>query len=116
MNFEELSDEEIIDIATPIMDNLMDASTRIDHEAHVKDFTDRMKGIVTKDYLQKVCEKYQATKGFFAERQIVAVFKRPHSAALVWKQSFTKAKGEYVAEMVLVYENDRYLCDHAMVF
>lgn len=116
MNFEEMSDKEVLDIVTPIMDNLMEASTRIDHEAHVRDFSDRMKTIVTKEYLQKVCRQYQAENGFFAERQLVAVFKRPESAAVIWRQRFTKAKGEFVAEMVLVHQNGRYLCDHAMVF
>ncbi len=116
MNFEYMSDTEILDIATPIMDNLMEASTRIDYEAHVRDFSDRMKKIVTKEYLLNVCRRYQAEKGFFAARHSVAVFKRPESAAIVWKQRFTKAKGEFVAEMVLVRQNGRYLCDHAMVF
>jgi hypothetical protein len=116
MNFEEMSENEILDIANPIMDNLMDASTKIDHKRHVRDFTERMRSIVTKEYLQKVCEKYQAEKGFFADRQPVAVFKRPGSAAIIWRQSFTKAKGEFVAEMVLVHQNGKFLCDHAMVF
>ena len=116
MNFEAMSESEILDIANPIMDNLMDASTKIDHERHVKDFTGRMKNIVTKEYLRNICEKYQAEKGFFGERQLVGVFKRPDSAAIVWKQSFTKAKGEFVAEMVLVHQDGQYLCDHAMVF
>jgi hypothetical protein len=43
MNFEDMSDVEILDIAIPIMDNLMEASTRSDYEAHVRDFSDRMK-------------------------------------------------------------------------
>jgi len=116
MDFEKMSDKEVLDMANRIMDNLMDASTRIDHEAHIRDFTDRMKNIVTKEYLQDVCEKYQNEKGYFSDRQPVAVFKRPGSAAIIWRQSFTKAKGEYVAEMVLVHENGRFLCDHAMVF
>ncbi|NOH97740.1 hypothetical protein [Vibrio sp. 99-70-13A1] len=116
MNFETLSEQQILDIATPIMDNLMEASTKIDHENHVRDFTDRMKKIVSKEYLQAVCEQYQAEKGFFSDREVVAVFKRPDSAAIVWKQSFTKAKGEFVAEMVLVEVNGKYLCDHVMVF
>lgn len=85
-------------------------------QRHIRDFTDRMKKIVTKEYLQKVCEQYQDEKGFFAERKPVAVFKRPDSAAIVWRQSFTKAKGEFVAEMVLVNQNGKYLVDHAMVF
>lgn len=116
MNFEEMSEKEILEIANPIMDNLMDASTHIDHQRHTRDFTDRMKNIVTEDHLRKVCESYQSEKGYFSERNPVAVFKRPDSAAIVWKQSFTKARGEFVAEMVLVHQNGRFLCDHAMVF
>jgi hypothetical protein len=116
MNFEEFSDDQILDIANPIMDNLMSASTEIDHERHIRDFTDRMKSIVTEEYLLKVCEKYQSENGFFSERESIAVFKRPDAAVVVWKQFFTKAKGEFVAEIKLVYQNGKYLVDHAMVF
>ena len=116
MDFDKMSDQEILDIANPIMDNIMDASTNIDHDAHVRDFTDRIKSIVTKEHLEKVCKKYQAEKGFFLKREPVSVFKRPDSAAIIWKQTYTIAKGDYVAEMVLVYQNGRYLCDHVMVF
>lgn len=116
MNFQDMSDKQIMDIVTPIMDNLMDASTKIDHQRHVQDFSDRMKEIVTKDHLESVCHKYQKEKGYFSRRKLVAVLKRPESAAVIWKQSFTKAKGEFVAEMVLIKKNDKYLVDHTMVF
>lgn len=116
MNFESMSEKEILDIANPIMDNLMEASTDIDHKRHTRDFTERLKKIVTEEHLQKVCKNYQAEKGFFGERNPVAVFKRPESVAIVWKQSFTKANGEFVAEMVLVHQGGKILCDHTMVF
>jgi len=116
MNFEEMSELEILDIANPIMDNLMEASTKIDHERHVRDFSKRMLKIVTRDYLDEICVSYQAEKGFFSGREVVAVFRRPESAAIVWKQYYTKAPGEHVAEMVLVHEDGRFLVDHAMVF
>ena len=51
MQLDQMSATEIFAIANPIMDNLMNASTAIDHERHIRDFTDRMKSIVTKDYL-----------------------------------------------------------------
>jgi len=107
---------EILHIANPIMDNLMDASTAIDHARHIRDFNDRMKTLVTKEYLQKVCEKYQREKGFFSRREPVAVFKRPGAAAVIWKQWFTKAPGEFVAEMLLVEKDGTFLVDHVMVF
>ncbi len=116
MSLESMSDEQILAIANAIMDNLMDASTAIDHARHVRDFTDRAKSIVTPDHLRKVCEQYQREKGFFSRREPVAVFKRPSAAAIVWRQWFTKAPGEYVAEMLLLEKDGRYLVDHVMVF
>jgi hypothetical protein len=116
MTFDRMSDEEILRVANPIMDNLMDASTMIDHERHIRDFSERMKAIVTKDYLQKVCEKYQREKGYFSRREPVAVFKRPGAAAIIWKQWFTKVSGEFVAEMLLVEKDGAFFVDHVMVF
>lgn len=115
MDLAKKSDAEILAIADPIMDNLMEASTAIDHARHVRDFTDRLKAIVTKDYLEKVCRQYQSDKGFFGIRELVAIFRRPGSIAIVWKQEFTKAPGDYVAEMVLVQQGSRYLVDHVFV-
>jgi len=112
MDLAEKSDDEILSIADPIMDNLM----AIDHARHVRDFTERMKSIVTPDYLQRVCQKYQSEKGLFSKREFVAIFRRPHSVVVVWRQWFTKAPGEYVAELLLVEDNNRYLVDHALVF
>lgn len=116
MNLEKMSDDQILGIANPIMDNLMDASTAIDHGRHVRDFTDRLKKIVTPDYLCRVCEQYQREKGYFARRESAVVFRRPGAAAVIWKQWFTKAQGEFVAEMLLVEQGGKYLVDHVMVF
>jgi hypothetical protein len=41
MTLENMSDDDILRVANPIMDNLMDASTVIDHERHIRDFSDR---------------------------------------------------------------------------
>jgi hypothetical protein len=110
------TDEEILKVVDPIMDNLMAASTDIDHERHVRDFTDRIKNIVTKKYLEQICVQYQTEKGYFTDREFVAIFRRPDSIAVIWRQKFSKKPGEYVAELVLVEENSRYLVDHVMVF
>lgn len=110
------SDEDILKIANPIMDNLMEGSTEIDHAKHTRDFTERMKRIVTKEHLEKVCRRYQAEWGYFSKREFVAVFRRPSSVAIVWKQWCTKHEGEFVAELVLVEQDSRYMVDHAMVF
>jgi hypothetical protein len=57
LNFETMTEQQILAIADPIMDNLMDASTQRDHARHVRDFTERLKAIVTPDYFQCVYAK-----------------------------------------------------------
>jgi hypothetical protein len=116
MTLDSMSEDETLRMANPIMDNLMDTSTAIDHERHTRDFSARMKAIVTKEDLQEICEKYQQEKGYFSRREPVAVFKRPGGAAIVWKQWFTKSPGEFVAEMLLIEQDGKFLVDHAMVF
>lgn len=116
MDLSQKSDAEILSVANPIMDNLMNASTAIDYERHIRDFTDRLKSVLPKERLDLICRDYQSTKGLFASREFVAAFRRPDSVAVVWKQNFTKQPGDFVAEMVLVQQSGKYLVDHVMVF
>jgi hypothetical protein len=127
MDLTHQSEADILAIANPIMDNLMDASTAIDYERHTRDFTDRLRSCLSPEQLQRICCDYQSTKGYFTEREFVALFRRPDSVAIVWKQGFSRQPGEFVAEMVLVQAhanntNDsggcsaKYLVDHVMVF
>ncbi len=116
MDLAQKSDAEILGVTNPIMDNLMDASTAIDYERHVRDFTDRAKRVLPKERLRTVCEEYQSTKGLFGRREFVAIFRRPEAVAIVWKQWFTKQPGEFVAELLLVQIDGKYLVDHVMVF
>jgi hypothetical protein len=116
MALDTMTDAELLQLIDPMMDNLMDASTRIDHAAHTRDFSDRLKDIVTPEYLVRVCQKYQEEKGFFAEREFLFLLRRPEAVAVLWKQRFTKAPGDFVAEMLVVEREGRLLIDHVMVW
>jgi len=116
MSFESMSDQEVLALVNPMMDNLMEASTRIDHAAHTRDFTERIRAIVTPDHLEAVCRNYQREKGFFAAREAIAVLRRPGAVAVLWKQQFSKAPGDFVAEALVVEREGRYLIDHVMVW
>ena len=116
MELSKQSDTAILAIVDPIMDNLMQASADIDHARHVADFTDRLKDIVTAEHLEKVCKRYQANWGMPGRRETVGVFRRSDSLAVVWKQWLTETDDEFVAELVLVESDGRYLVDHVVFF
>ena len=54
--------------------------------------------------------------GIFTDRDFVKLFRRPESVAIIWTQKYSKVKGDYVAEMVMLIEDDQYRVDHAFVF
>ena len=116
MNISEMRHKKILEIVEPIMENLMEDSTERNHEKHTRDFTNRLKKIVTKEALDRMCRDYQAKWGLFQSREFVALFRRKDSVAIVWKQSCSHTFDEFVAEAVFVEQNGRYLVDHAMVF
>ena len=72
--------------------------------------------IVTADRLEEMCSDYQARIGFFEQREVVGIFRRASSVAVVWRQWSSKTDDEYVAEIVIVEKDGRYLVDHAMIF
>ncbi len=51
MKLLEKTDDEILKTLNPIMDNLMDASTKIDYERFIIDFSQRMKNLTTEKVL-----------------------------------------------------------------
>ena len=116
MDLARQSDDEILAVVNPLMDNLMEGSREIDHARHVRDFTQRMKDIVTADRLEAMCADYQARIGFFERREVGGVFRRAKSVAVVWRQWSSKTDDEYVAEIVVVEKDGMYLVDHAMIF
>lgn len=115
MDWLKMSESEILAIANPIMDNLMQASTDIDHGRHVKDFTDQLKVIVTKENLEAQCKEYQAKLGYFAEREFVAVFRKETDAAIFWKKKCTKSNGEHIAFLRLISANGKFLVHNVSV-
>jgi hypothetical protein len=102
------TDEEIMAIATPIMDNLMQASTDIDHARHVRDFSDNMKAIVTRDNLTRQCKQYQAELGSFTKRELVGIFRKKTDVRIFWRQWYSKSDDEFVAFMHLMFRDGKF--------
>jgi len=116
MHLATLSDEDILKMVEPLMENMLEGSTQRDHAKHVADFTTRLKVIVTEDNLSRQCEDYQKKLGFFDRKEPVAIFRRSHSVAVIWRLWYTKSDDEYVCEAMFVEREDRILFEHCMIF
>ncbi|NVK22308.1 MAG: hypothetical protein HWD86_07295 [Kangiellaceae bacterium] len=115
MNWLELSDEEVMTIVDPIMDNLMEASSKIDHQQHIRDFSDNMRTIVSKDNFEQQCRDYQQSLGFFAERELLGIIKKRKDVRIFWRQFYTLSPDQYVAFVHIMYRDGRYQVVNASV-
>lgn len=102
MKLSKLSDEELVQIATPIMDNLMDGSTERNWEKHTKDFIPGARAGLSKDELLRQCDAYQSSHGDFASRELMGIVRHPIYVSFYWKQRMTKVDAEYLAVLSLV--------------
>jgi serine/threonine-protein kinase RIO1 len=60
----------------------MGASTAIDYESHVRDFTERARSVRSNERFRTICKDDQRAKGFIANREFVAIFRRQGSSCV----------------------------------
>ena len=84
------------------MGNCLAGSTDRDHGKHACDFTDSLRAIVTPEKLAAWLELGQSTDGYFVERELIGIFRRPGRVGFVWGQFLTRAEGEFVNHAVFV--------------
>ena len=102
MSLQDKSDEEILHIAMPIMDNLMEGSTERDWEKHTKHFTEGARASLPEKELLRQCDDYKSSHGDFAHRELIGITRHPAYINVLWKQRMTKAPGEYLATLTLI--------------
>lgn len=113
MDFDKLTDEEILNIANPLMDNLMEGSSERNHQKHTRDFTDRLKAIVTEENLLKQWKENKI--GEFSKREFLSIIHKSDSIFVVWKQCFTNSHEEFLAEICIVEQAGKLLVDHVWI-
>jgi len=113
LKFTELSVEEILGIVEPLMQNCLEGSNESDHAKHVRDFTDRMKNIVTPEELKRQLSGKPRIR--FTNRQFLNLFRRRNSIGIVWKQSTSSSDDELINQAIFKEVDGRVLIDHCMI-
>ena len=113
INFVEMEKRQILNIVEPIMDNCLAGSNESNHAKHVRDFTERMKNIVTPENLRQQLE--QNPRAFLTDREFLFLFRRKESIAVIWKQNISLNEDELINQAIFVERGNRILIDHCMI-
>jgi len=108
-----MQEKEILAIVEPLMDNCLEGSNEDDHQKHTRDFTDRMKKIVTPENLKK--QLSHNPRAYFTNREFVHLFRRDQSIGVVWKQYISHSTNEFMNQAIFVEVDQRVLIDHCII-
>ena len=116
MNLLEKSDQEIIDIANPIWENLVKSSNIKDYGGFTKDFSSQMLFGANEVELGKQWANNKLLSSLSKEREFFGCLRRNNYVTVLFKQTSDKVNGEFLGRLVLGVEDDRVKIFGATIF
>ena len=106
MNLLEKSDEEIIEIANPIWDNLVKASNIKDYGGFTKDFSSQMLFGANEVELGKQWANNKLLTSLSDKKEVFGCLRRNLHVTVLYKQTSNTVPGEFLGRLVLGVEDD----------
>ena len=116
MNLLDKTDEEIIEIANPIWDNLVKASNIKDYGGFTKDFSAQMLFGANEVELGKQWANNKLLTSLSKKKEFLGCLRRNNFVTVLYKQTSDKVPGEFLGRLVLGIEDDKVKVFGATIF
>ena len=116
MNILDKTDEEIIEIANPIWDNLVKASNIKDYGGFTKDFSAQMLFGANEVELGKQWANNKLLTSLSKKKEFLGCLRRNNFVTVLYKQTSDKVPGEFLGRLVLGTEDDKVKVFGATIF
>ena len=116
MNLLEKSDEEIIEIANPIWDNLVKTSNIKDFGGFTKDFSSQMLFGANEVEIGKQWANNKLLTSLSNKKEVFGCLRRNLHVTVLYKQTSNKVPGEFLGRLVLGVEDDKVKIFGATIF
>ena len=116
MNLLEKSDQEILDIANPLWDNLVNSSNKKDYFEFVKDFSAKMLFGANEIEIGKQWSNNKLLTSLSKKKEFFGCLRRNEHITVLYKQTSDKVPGEFLGRLVLGMEDDKVKIFGATIF
>ena len=116
MNLLEKSDEEIIEIANPIWDNLVKASNIKDYGGFTKDFSSQMLFGANEVELGKQWASNKLLTSLDENKMFLGCLRRDGFVTVLFKQKSNQVSGDFLGRLVLGIEDEQIKIFGATIF
>jgi len=116
MKLLEKTDEEILDIADPLWDNLVKSSNIKDYGGFTKDFSAKMLFGANEVEIGKQWTNNKLLTSLSKKRKFFGCLRRNNHVTVLYKQTSDEVPGEFLGRLVLGIEDDEIKIFGATIF
>ena len=116
MNIIEKSDEEILEIANPMWDDLIKYSNEGEYGKFIRKFSYDLLFGLNEVEVGKQFARSELTRNLNTEYDYLGLIRRGEHVTVLYRVTSTKKEGEWLGRMVLGYEKDEVRIFGASVF
>ena len=116
MNLVEMTDEEILKIANPIWNGLVESSNKKDYGGFTKHFSQEMLFGANEVEIGKQWPANKMLTSLSKEREFCGCLRRNEHVTVLFKQTSSEVEGEYLGRLVLGIEDDSIKVFGATIF
>ena len=116
MNLLEKTNEEIIEIANPIWDNLVKSSNIKDYSGFTKDFSAQMLYGANEVEIGKQWANNKLLTSLSEQREFLGCLRRNNFVTVLFKQTSATVPGDFLGRLVLGVEDDKVKVFGATIF
>ena len=116
MNLVEMTDEEILKIANPIWNGLVESSNKKDYGGFTKHFSQEMLFGANEVEIGKQWAANKMLTSLSKEREFCGCLRRNEHVTVLFKQTSSEVEGEYLGRLVLGEEDDSIKVFGATIF
>lgn len=107
MSIIKMSEEEIVKIANPIWDNIVDGSNSVNYSIFSKDFSKKMLDAVPKEELERQCRDDQTNATVGNERTFLGTLRGNSCVTILWKLTSATDGNEQLGKLSLGEEEGK---------
>jgi hypothetical protein len=116
MNLLEKTDEEILEIANPLWDELVESSNKRNYLGFIKHFSKEMLMGANEIEIGKQWTKNKMLSSLSVERELLGCLRRGEHITIIYKQTSDEVPGEFLGRLVLGVEDTEVKIFGATIF
>jgi hypothetical protein len=106
-NIVDHSDEEIIALAEPLLQNMLDGGYALNYSKFSRDFSHGMRSTIPEDLFAEQSIAVNRARGQCVSRQPLGVLRKNKTALIVWSAHFDKSNDDMLVQLKVTYDDGK---------